>query len=76
MIYLANFSININAYFNRFVILYNIRIAIRILYHSFETLLLLSLFLFNGKIRPSPAHLILPIASSPRPPSRLFETQG
>ena len=36
---------------NRLVFVRNIEIATRMLYYSFETLLFLSLFLFNGKIR-------------------------
>ena len=35
---------------NRFDIVWNIQIVIRMLYHSFKTLFLLGLFLFNGNI--------------------------
>ena len=36
---------------NRFDIVWNIQIVIRLLYHSFKRLSLLILFLFNGKIK-------------------------
>ena len=44
-----NINININPYSSHFLIVCSIQIASRMLYHSFETLLLMSLF--NGKIR-------------------------